>query len=66
MLILTYVAGLWFSLRTHRDLFNRREATADEATPRGAGRWTAEAEEEGEPWSIASILALAGAVWRSG
>jgi Ca2+:H+ antiporter len=32
VLILTYVAGLFFSLRTHRDLFNPREEHAEEAT----------------------------------
>ena len=45
--MLSYVAGLVFSLRTHRDLFN----------PPGAG------EEHGEPWSVrrsVGALALAG------
>jgi len=45
VLILTYVAGLFFSLRTHRDLFNPEHA---------------EDEFEGEPWSVRrAVLALA-------
>ncbi len=47
VLILSYGAGLIFSLRTHRDLFN---PPSDEA-------------EHGEPWSVrrsVSMLALAG------
>jgi Ca2+:H+ antiporter len=48
VLILSYVAGLWFSLRTHRDLFNPAQETAE--------------AEEHEPWTVRrSILALAGA-----
>jgi Ca2+:H+ antiporter len=44
VLILTYVAGLFFSLRTHRDLFNPQR---DE-------------EPEDEPWSVRrSVIALA-------
>jgi Ca2+:H+ antiporter len=48
VLIFSYVAGLWFSLRTHRDLFNpAHESPAD---------------EEHEPWTVRrSVLALAGA-----
>ena len=47
VLMLTYVAGLFFSLRTHHDLFNPAEHGA--------------AEHE-EPWSVRrSVLALAGA-----
>jgi Ca2+:H+ antiporter len=65
VLILCYLAGLWFSLRTHRDLFNPRSASE----PAGEGhpapphpRPEDEEEEEGEPWSVrTSILALAGA-----
>ncbi|HEU4701674.1 MAG TPA: calcium/proton exchanger [Conexibacter sp.] len=48
VLILSYVAGLLFSLKTHRDLFN----------PPSAGE-----EEHGEPWSVrrsVGALALAG------
>ena len=55
----TYAAGLWFSLKTHRDLFN----------PRAGGHGTAaeveaaeaeEEEEHGEPWTTRkSIIALA-------
>ncbi|HKG02424.1 MAG TPA: calcium/proton exchanger [Conexibacter sp.] len=48
VLILSYVSGLVFSLRTHRDLFN----------PEGD-----EDEHEGEPWSVrrsVGALALAG------
>ena len=37
MLLLTYAAGLLFSLRTHKDLFN----------PEHGGD-----EHEGEPWSV--------------
>jgi Ca2+:H+ antiporter len=45
VLIASYAAGLVFSLKTHRDLFNPR-----------AGH----DEEEGEPWSVRrSVLALA-------
>ncbi|MFN8175529.1 MAG: calcium/proton exchanger [Solirubrobacteraceae bacterium] len=47
VLIASYVAGLIFSLRTHRDLFN----------PEGSE------EHEGEPWSVrrsVAMLALAG------
>ncbi len=47
VLMLSYVAGLVFSLRTHRDLFN----------PEGGE------EHEGEPWSVrrsVGALALAG------
>ena len=44
VLIASYVAGLWFSLRTHRDLFNPPH---DE-------------EEAHEPWSVRkSVMALA-------
>jgi Ca2+:H+ antiporter len=47
VLIATYVAGLFFSLRTHRDLFNP----------------AAELREEGATWSVRTstiVLALAG------
>jgi Ca2+:H+ antiporter len=45
VLIFSYVAGLWFSLRTHRDLFNPAHAVDEEAH---------------EPWSVRkSIFALA-------
>jgi Ca2+:H+ antiporter len=44
VLIATYVAGLWFSLKTHRALFNPQS----------------EEDLEGEPWSVRkAILALA-------
>lgn len=47
VLIFSYVAGLWFSLKTHRDLFNPVHAEED---------------HEGEPWTVRkSVLALAGA-----
>src|SRR3954466_6241541 len=55
VLILTYVAGLWFSLRTHRDLFN----PGSEA----AGGEDEEAHHE-EPWTVRKAmiaLAIAGA-----
>jgi len=46
ILLISYAAGLWFSLKSHRDLFN----------PQG------EEEHEGEPWSVRkAVLALAGA-----
>jgi Ca2+:H+ antiporter len=45
VLIVSYVAGLWFSLRTHRDLFNPQAEIED---------------EEHEPWTVRkSIMALA-------
>jgi Ca2+:H+ antiporter len=44
VLIVSYVAGLWFSLRTHRDLFNPQHELG---------------EEEHEPWTVRkSIIAL--------
>jgi Ca2+:H+ antiporter len=50
----TYVAGLIFSLRTHRDLFNPDHSAGAEP---GAA-----AEGESEPWTVRkSILMLAGA-----
>ena len=48
MLLLTYVAGLFFSLKTHRDLFNPEHYAED---------------EEGEPWTVrkaVTMLAIAG------
>jgi Ca2+:H+ antiporter len=48
ILVLTYVAGLFFSLKTHRDLFNPEHYGED---------------EEGEPWSVRKaviMLAIAG------
>jgi Ca2+:H+ antiporter len=66
VLILTYAAGLWFSLKTHRDLFNpRAESHAGVAVAGTGGTAPAEEEpeeeeEEGEPWSTRrSIMALA-------
>jgi Ca2+:H+ antiporter len=48
VLLLTYVAGLIFSLRTHRDLFNPPEDIDD--------------DENGEPWTVRrAVLMLAGA-----
>jgi Ca2+:H+ antiporter len=45
VLIVSYVAGLWFSLRTHRGLFNPQPEIGD---------------DEHEPWSVRkSIIALA-------
>ncbi len=47
VLLLTYVAGLIFSLRTHRDLFNPTHDAEDHG---------------GEPWSVRrAVLSLAGA-----
>jgi Ca2+:H+ antiporter len=57
VLILSYAAGLWFSLRTHRDLFNPgfEEGGATEGNP--------EADAEGhheEPWTVRkAMIALA-------
>ena len=47
VLLFTYVAGLLFSLRTHKDLFNPEHAAEDHV---------------GEPWTVRrSVLMLAGA-----
>ena len=47
VLLLTYVAGLFFSLRTHKDLFNPAHGPEDHVA---------------EPWSVRkSVLMLAGA-----
>lgn len=54
VLIATYCAGLLFSLKTHRDLFN---------PPHEPGEPDAEEEDEGEPWTIRrsiTMLAIAG------
>jgi Ca2+:H+ antiporter len=72
VLILCYIAGLWFSLRTHRDLFNPRsegQPAAVPAGPPGGGHpppvpapvaAADDEEEHGEPWSVrTSIIALA-------
>ena len=48
VLLVTYVAGLFFSLKTHRDLFNPEHDGED---------------EEGEPWTVrkaVTMLAIAG------
>ena len=48
VLLLTYLAGLVFSLRTHKDLFNPEHSAED---------------HEGEPWSVrkaVGMLAIAG------
>jgi Ca2+:H+ antiporter len=51
VLILSYVAGLWFSLKTHRDLFNpSHEAAAGEDE---------EAHHE-EPWTIRKAMIALG------
>ncbi|MEI7625478.1 MAG: calcium/proton exchanger [Actinomycetota bacterium] len=53
VLILTYIAGLIFSLRTHRDLFNPAAEVLEEADDKGR-----------EPWSVrksVGALAIAGA-----
>ena len=63
VLILTYVAGLWFSLKTHRDLFNPGfEDGAGEAAPAVVDE-PREAHHE-EPWTVRKAmvaLAIAGA-----
>jgi Ca2+:H+ antiporter len=51
VLLFSYVAGLFFSLKTHRDIFNPDMDSADD-------------EERGEPWSVKRCvmwLAIAGA-----
>jgi Ca2+:H+ antiporter len=62
VLILSYVAGLWFSLKTHRDLFNpgfEEGAAGDEATADAATAEPAEPHHE-EPWTVRkSMIALA-------
>jgi Ca2+:H+ antiporter len=48
VLIVSYVAGLWFSLRTHRDLFNPQHELG---------------EDEHDPWTVrksVTALAIAG------
>jgi Ca2+:H+ antiporter len=53
VLMATYAAGLLFSLKTHRDLFNPEHA---------AGHEPGKNDEGGEPWTIRkSIIMLAGA-----
>jgi Ca2+:H+ antiporter len=57
VLLVTYVAGLLFSLKTHRDLFNP-EATEEETAATAAHE-----EEHGPPWPVRKAviaLALAG------
>src|SRR4051794_65758 len=53
VLILSYIAGLWFSLKTHRDLFNPREEA-------GHGDVADDDDEHGEPWTVRkAMIALA-------
>jgi Ca2+:H+ antiporter len=55
VLIGTYVAGLFFSLKTHRDLFNPVAASEDDPDPIEHG--------DGEPWTVRKsviMLAIAG------
>jgi len=60
VLILTYAAGLWFSLKTHRDLFNPRAGGHGTAAEVEAAEAEEEEEEHGEPWTTRkSIIALA-------
>jgi Ca2+:H+ antiporter len=57
VLLVTYVAGLLFSLKTHRDLFN------PEATEEQTAATAAHEEEHGPPWPVRKAviaLALAG------
>jgi Ca2+:H+ antiporter len=57
VLIATYCAGLFFSLKTHRDLFNPPHPEAEE------GAAAEEDDGEGEPWTIRrsiGMLAIAG------
>jgi Ca2+:H+ antiporter len=50
VLILSYVAGLWFSLKTHRDLFNPSHEAGDEDE---------EAHHE-EPWTVRKAMVALG------
>ena len=55
VLIGTYIAGLFFSLRTHRDLFNPVAGSEDDPDPIEHG--------DAEPWSVKKsvvMLAIAG------
>jgi Ca2+:H+ antiporter len=55
VLIGTYIAGLFFSLKTHRDLFNPVAGTDDDPDPIEHG--------DGEPWTVKKsvvMLAIAG------
>jgi len=57
VLILTYIAGLWFSLKTHRDLFN---PGFEEGAGGAANEEAADEEHHEEPWSIRkAMIALA-------
>ena len=57
VLILTYIAGLWFSLKTHRDLFN---PGFEEGAGGAADEEAADEEHHEEPWSIRkAMIALA-------
>ncbi|MCW3001418.1 MAG: cax [Conexibacter sp.] len=61
VLIATYAAGLLFSLKTHRDLFNPDHTAGPEATE--ASPVTEAEEGEGEPWTVRKavvMLAIAG------
>src|SRR3954453_9839284 len=51
VLILSYVAGLWFSLKTHRDLFN--------PSHEAGGAEEAEAHHE-EPWTVRKAMIALG------
>jgi Ca2+:H+ antiporter len=62
VLILTYVAGLWFSLKTHRDLFNPgfEEGGGGAADEEARGEEARGEEHHEEPWSIRrAMIALA-------
>src|SRR3954447_24984105 len=62
VLILSYVAGLWFSLKTHRDLFNPGFEEGGGQADEEAAPATADAHHE-EPWSVRKAmiaLAIAG------
>jgi Ca2+:H+ antiporter len=51
VLLLSYAGGLWFSLKTHRDLFNPADEAGDEH------------EDGEEPWTVkrsVTLLAVAG------
>jgi Ca2+:H+ antiporter len=55
VLIASYVAGLIFSLKTHKDLFNPVAKSEDDPDPVAHG-------ENGEPWTVRrSVIMLAGA-----
>jgi Ca2+:H+ antiporter len=63
VLILTYAAGLLFSLKTHRDLFNPEHADPGPAAAPEAPAAAAADQDAAEPWTVrkaVGMLAIAG------